>query len=675
LSGASELCRVYWAQQWAAHFPIPTSQVSLLHMRSSRLASATRRRESRALAAERTLPLTVLQVLREQQASLPPSAARQANLNKLAAGQTAVVATGQQVGLFLGPLYAFYKAASAIAVARAIEAESGVRCVPLFWLQTEDHDFEEIRSCTVAGRDGEPVHLVLPDEGGARVSVAYRTLPEQVSELLDKLAESLDPGPAAEETLALLRDHYQPGQSMAAAFASVIAAVFADEGLLVFNPRDARVAELAAPIYRVCLDDCEAIEARLQERHVALAAAGFNEQVAVRERGALVFYHRDSEPAPVFASSARSASNGELLGRWPASAEVVRHEEILRTLARAIPAFFHLGPAAAHRSGCPAADRGLRGRAGRDQLLRPAFEPLYAHFGLTPPLLVPRARFRCVDARTRRTARPAWAQGRGSVAPPDELRARLPPPPRWLAEPRKELRALVESQIVPAVERIASAVEAAGAHLQRPAAHAQASPRAGAPDRPLCAHAGRARRDDLARIHRLELALFPESDAARTLLRLAIPGWSRGCRGHSSAWCWTSCNHRPLRHRHSGFGTMMGSRSSLRIGIACFSSFGGSGVVATEIGMALGHADIASASSATSRPCAGSLLPQRHLPPGRAARLSLAGRAILRPGAHGEDDRGRARGKTRPIPSSLRHSACGERVPAARCSGLLRPRS
>ena len=64
---------------------------------------------------------------------------------------TAVVATGQQVGLFLGPLYAFYKAASAIAVARALEAESGVRCVPLFWLQTEDHDFAEIASATVAG--------------------------------------------------------------------------------------------------------------------------------------------------------------------------------------------------------------------------------------------------------------------------------------------------------------------------------------------------------------------------------------------------------------------------------------------------------------------------------------------------------------------------------------------
>ena len=110
-----------------------------------------------------------------------------------------MVATGQQVGLFLGPLYGFYKAASAIAVARALAAESGVRCVPLFWLQTEDHDFAEIASATVAGSGGEPVALSLPAETAAeaRVSLAHRRLPSEVGPLLDTLAELLGAGPAA----------------------------------------------------------------------------------------------------------------------------------------------------------------------------------------------------------------------------------------------------------------------------------------------------------------------------------------------------------------------------------------------------------------------------------------------------------------------------------------------
>src|SRR5690242_4349981 len=75
-------------------------------------------------AAQRPLPASLMAVLRAQQQALPASAARQANLDALAAGGAAVVVTGQQVGLFGGPLYSFYKAASAVAVARAIQAES-----------------------------------------------------------------------------------------------------------------------------------------------------------------------------------------------------------------------------------------------------------------------------------------------------------------------------------------------------------------------------------------------------------------------------------------------------------------------------------------------------------------------------------------------------------------------
>ena len=78
----------------------------------ARLAAERARAIAPALAAE----------LREQQARLPPSPARAANLEALAGGRAAVVVTGQQVGLFLGPLYSFYKAASAVAVARALEA-------------------------------------------------------------------------------------------------------------------------------------------------------------------------------------------------------------------------------------------------------------------------------------------------------------------------------------------------------------------------------------------------------------------------------------------------------------------------------------------------------------------------------------------------------------------------
>ena len=420
------------------------------------------------------MPAALLQALREQQASLPPSSARQANLDALAAGGTAVVATGQQIGLFLGPLYAFYKAASAIAVARAIEAESGVRCVPLFWLQTEDHDFAEISSCVVAGIDGQPARLALPDDGEERASVAYRTLPSGVSPLLDRLAGVLEPGPAAEETLALLRAHYQPGASMAMAFASVIAAVFAEDGLLVFNPRDARVAELAAPIYRTCIDDCEPIEVLLQDRRDALAAAGFAEQVAVRERGALVFFHRDGETGPRFRIQRKVTGASEVSWALAGSAEVVHHSDLLATLAREPLRFSTsalLRPIVQDVLLPTVAYVGGPGEINYFAQL----PPLYAHFGLTPPLLVPRARFRCVDARARRWLGQLGLKAVDLSAPPDELRARLPAPLPSGAPDPKELRALVDRQVLPAVDKIAAAIGATSVQMQRPARRTRAS--------------------------------------------------------------------------------------------------------------------------------------------------------------------------------------------------------
>jgi bacillithiol biosynthesis cysteine-adding enzyme BshC len=460
------------------------------------------------LAAGRKVPAVLLDVLREQQSALPASAAREANLNALAKGGAAVVATGQQVGLFLGPLYTFYKAASAVAVARAIEAESGIRCVPLFWLQTEDHDFAEIRACAVAGSDGQPVQLQLAEAGEARVSVAHRRLGTEIDGVLDQLAFLLDGQPGAEEVLTLLRAHYRPGQSLAAAFAGVLATLFADEGLLFLDPRDARIAALAAPIYRSCLEDADLIERLLQDRQAALSAAGFATQVPVRSC-ALVFFHQDRAAGPRFRLQKR-ASDGA--GAWAlaGTTATVADAELLDLLAREPLRFSTsalLRPIVQDTLLPTVAYVGGPGEINYFAELG----PLYQHFGVVPPLLVPRARFRCVDARTRR-----WLEQAGLVAadlaqPSRDIRARLHPAvPAGSPDPQK-LRDRVARQILPAVEKIASAISATGEPLRRPAQRTRDSV-AHALERLIGRYArGLVERDEttLRRIEKLEMVLNP----------------------------------------------------------------------------------------------------------------------------------------------------------------------
>ncbi|HXJ19307.1 MAG TPA: bacillithiol biosynthesis cysteine-adding enzyme BshC [Polyangia bacterium] len=340
---------------------------------------------TRAAAAGRLDP-ALADELRAQQARLPGSPARDANLASLIAGDTAVVATGQQVGLFLGPLYSFYKAASAIAVARALAVESGVRVVPLFWLQTEDHDFAEIASCTVAGADGAPARLSLAEEpsGHDRMSVAHRRLGPEIAPLLDRLEETLPPSPAATETLALLRVHYRTGEPLAAAFGGVMAALFADEGLLIFDPRVPSVARLAAPLYRRAVAETDAIGAELADRAAALEAAGFDVQIPVRPDCALVFHHQASVTGARYRlrRDRHDPEVASLLEREPLRFST---SALLRPIVQD-----SLLPTAAYVGG-PA-----------EVSYFAQLDPLYRRFGLDLPIIVPRARFVCVGAPDRR---------------------------------------------------------------------------------------------------------------------------------------------------------------------------------------------------------------------------------------------------------------------------------
>ncbi len=411
-------------------------------------------------AAERRISPQLLPVLRDQQAALPPSRARAHNLAALGAGRTAVVATGQQVGLFLGPLYGFYKAASAIAVARALEAESGVRCVPLFWLQTEDHDFTEIASATVAGGGGAPVKLSLPGEppAEARVSVAHRRLPAEVGALLDTLAELLGAGPAAKETLALLRAHYTVGRPIAQAFAGVLAELFADEGLLIFDPREARVAALAAPIYREALGACTTLGQRLDEQGAALAEAGFERQIPLRPGCALVFGHRGSAHGPRFRME-RTEGSGTSAWRLTGADGAFSDQEVAQALAHEPLRFSTsallrpivqdtLLPTAAYVGGL--AEVSYFAQTG----------PLYEHFRLAMPLIVPRGRFRCLDAHTRRRLRELGLAADDVARPQAELLARLPHTASPELPSAADLAARVAAEIAPAVEQIAAAATA-----------------------------------------------------------------------------------------------------------------------------------------------------------------------------------------------------------------------
>lgn len=348
----------------------------------------------RALArAARPLAPAVAAALAAQNARLGPSPARAAHVTALRDGAAAVV-TGQQCGLFLGPLFTLYKAASAVAAARALAAESGRPVVPVFWIQNEDHDLPEIAVTHVPRAHGAALALRLPAAATDRASVAHRVLPDELSGALAELGAEIGNLPDAAAHLERLARHYRPGAGWAESFTGLLAELFAEEGLVVLDPRDPAIAAAAAPIHRRALTDAAALADVLAARRNALADAGYEETVHVRPGAPLSFFHPDGPAGPrhrlqpadggfAEVGSGRRHTLAALLAALDADPRVFTTSALLRPIVQDA-----LLPTVAYVAG--------PGEVAYFAQLA----PLYAAFDVAMPLVVPRARLRILEGRT-----------------------------------------------------------------------------------------------------------------------------------------------------------------------------------------------------------------------------------------------------------------------------------
>ena len=369
--------------------------------------------------AARPLAPDVLRVLVAQNAGLAPSPARDAHLAALGQGAAAVV-TGQQVGLFLGPLYTIYKAASAIVLARVLSAETGTPVVPVFWLQTEDHDLPEIATCGVPG-PARCEMIAAPIEADNRVSIAHRTLPAEIAGCLERLDEALGDGPLAQAHLARLHRHYRAGVPWADAFAGVLAELFAPEGLVMVDPREPTLAALAAPIHARALDDAAAIAAAMIARCDELTAAGKAIPIHVRPGAPLSFFHPDGADGP----RVRLEPAGDDFAEVGSGAVHTRAElhQALRDDPRRFSTSALLRPILQDTLLPTVAYVGGPSEVAYFAQLA----PLYGAFGMTMPFAVPRARFRVVDGRTAKLLARLGLTARDAELSEEALLARLRP--------------------------------------------------------------------------------------------------------------------------------------------------------------------------------------------------------------------------------------------------------
>src|SRR5580704_10931269 len=248
----------------------------------------------------------VAAVLRETNTSLGSGEATVKNIDRLANGAVAVL-SGQQVGLFGGPAYAFYKALSAIQIAHEL-TQSGIDAVPIFWMATEDHDLDEVRHVSWF-HSGKRTRFELPTEERPGHPVGLVKLGPAVEEIA-KSASELMAGADSANVAKYLLESYSAGETYGTAFGKLFARVFADYGLILVDPLDARLHRIASPVFRKVLSDRATLNAKLLQRDKDLEAAGFEPQVKVTPETTLLFQISDGIRQPITYQSERGGQAG-----------------------------------------------------------------------------------------------------------------------------------------------------------------------------------------------------------------------------------------------------------------------------------------------------------------------------------------------------------------------------
>lgn len=201
------------------------------------------------------------------------------------------VVTGQQVGIFGGPLYTLYKALTAVALARQVESQWQVPCLPLFWMDAEDTDFAEIDHLSMPDRQDEVLLLrYTPPEGhGPDLPATYK-LSSTIGEVLAALEQAIGPARSQERVVKLLRECYNPGATLVHAFGRLLSTLLSDRGLILVDPSDARLKGLARPLFMRENDTAPASARLVQTASEKLRGLGYRPQIRIRGEGPNLFY-------------------------------------------------------------------------------------------------------------------------------------------------------------------------------------------------------------------------------------------------------------------------------------------------------------------------------------------------------------------------------------------------
>jgi bacillithiol biosynthesis cysteine-adding enzyme BshC len=309
----------------------------------------------------------------------------------LADPDTVAILTGQQAGLFGGPLFTLLKAITALKLAAHVASTHGVRCVPIFWIDAEDHDWDEVRACTVLDAELVPRTVALPAIVPAdHRSAGTRTLDASVETAIAELEAALGETEFTASLLDRLRSSYRPGATLGGAFAQWLDSVLGARGLVVFDAADAALKPLVADVFAREIETAGRTSALADEAGRAMVKRGYDAQVTPQPDSVSLFRLDDGRhPLKVRGGDITWLDSVVAPGTLAAHARTAPDHYSPNVLLRPLVQD-SLFPTAAYVAG--PSELAYLGQ----------LKQVYAHFGVPMPLFQPRATATLLDSGAER---------------------------------------------------------------------------------------------------------------------------------------------------------------------------------------------------------------------------------------------------------------------------------
>ena len=321
----------------------------------------------------------------QQRRGAPPEA--RAALERLRHDGTVAVVTGQQAGAFGGPLYTLLKAITALRLAARVRQEHHVPAIAVFWIDAEDHDWDEVSSCAVLDADVQPRTVRLPAPAGAgRLPVGRLPLDGGVSAVLDVLAEVLPPTEFTASLMTRLRSSYEPGLSTSEAFGRLLEFTLGDFGLVVYDAGDPAAKPLVGDVFAREVEFPGRTAELAMEAGARLVRLGYHAQVSAHADG-LSLFSLDGGRHPIrfadgaFRAVGREWTPQDLLSEVRSNPAGFSPNVLLRPIVQDT-----LFPTVAYVAG------------PNELAYLGQLKPVYAHFGVPMPLMVPRISATLLDS-------------------------------------------------------------------------------------------------------------------------------------------------------------------------------------------------------------------------------------------------------------------------------------